>query len=359
MYAASSDSRASATPVVSVLVVSYNTRDLTLACLKSVFEQTKGIDFEVIVVDNASADGSAEAVAREVPAVRLIRCGENLGFARANNLAARAASGEFLLLLNSDTLILDGAVRRAVEFARARPDAGIVGGRTYFADMTLNPTSCHGRPTPWSLLCMGLGLSSLFRRSRLFDPESLGGWERDTPRDVDAVTGCFCLVRRRLWEQLRGFDETFFMYGEDTDLCTRAWKAGGRCMICPEARLIHLGGQSDKVRADKMVRLLRAKAQYFRKHWGAGQAGFGFMMLRTWALSRMTALGVLRLAKPSLEGPYQAWKEVWRRRQEFVADTGAGAGCPRTDATPAVSGNGIAPGRGQPEVEVAQRALCH
>ncbi len=111
---------------------------------------------------------------------------------------------------------------------------GIVGGRTYFDDMTLNPELLPRPATPWSLLCMGSGLSSVFRRSRLFDLESLGPWPRDTDNDVDIVTGCFCLVRRELWATLGGFDEGFFMYGEDTDLCIRAWQAGSACAICAE-----------------------------------------------------------------------------------------------------------------------------
>jgi len=167
---------------VSILVISYNTCDLTLACLESVFKETRQVTFEVILLDNASADGSADAVAERCPQVRLMRSGQNLGFAKGNNVAAREAQGEYLLLLNSDTVVLDGAIDKVVSFARSRPDTGIVGGRTYFGDGSLNPTSCHGRPTPWSLLCMGLGLSSVFRGSRLFDPESIGGWRRDSVR---------------------------------------------------------------------------------------------------------------------------------------------------------------------------------
>jgi GT2 family glycosyltransferase len=306
-------------PVVSIIVVSYNTRELTLACLNSVIEQTTGIDYELIVVDNASEDGSAAAIAQAAPSARLIALERNIGFARANNLAAKRACGEFLLLLNPDTVLLDHAVERVVAFARAHQEAGIVGGRTFFADMSLNYTSCHGRPTPWSLVCVGLGLSSLLRRSRLFDPESLGSWRRDSAREVDVVTGCLCLIRRELWDTLGGFDESFFMYGEDTDLCIRAWKAGSSCMICPDARALHLGGQSEKVRADKMIRLFHAKAQLFRKHWSRRGASFGVMMLRTWALTRMIAFRVLQPAKPSFKVSYAAWREVWRRRDEWQA----------------------------------------
>ena len=311
---------------VSVIIVSFNTRELTLACLRTLYAQTQGVSFEAIVVDNDSADGSADAVAAEFPRAKLIRAGRNLGFAAANNLAARGAAGAFILLLNSDTEVLDGAVQRAVAFARRHPEAGIVGGRTFFADGRLNRNSCHGRPTPWSMLCLGTGLASLFRGSALFNPEGLGPWMRDTPREVDAVTGCFLLIRADLWRALGGFDESFFMYGEDTDLCLRARRANSRCLVCPEARIIHHGGQSDRVRADKMVRLFRAKAQLVRKHWRPSTVWLGLGMLRLWPLSRAAALGLLRLARPRLRETHAAWSEVWRRRAEFTAPVPAVGG---------------------------------
>jgi GT2 family glycosyltransferase len=313
---------------VSVLIISYNTRDLTAACLRSVFAETRDLSFEVIVLDNASSDGSAELVAAEFPQVRLLRPGRNLGFAAGNNAAARHAAGDYLLLLNPDTVVLDNAIGTAAAFARAHPEAGVVGGRTFKADGSLDYRSCHGRPTPWSSLCMGIGLSSLFQRSRLFNPESLGRWRRDTVRRVDAVSGCFFLVERCLWQQLGGFDESFFMYWEDTDLCLRAGAAGRACLICPDAKLIHHGAQSDRVRSEKIIRLFRAKAQLVRKHWSPATRGLGVWSLNCYALSRLTALGLLRRLwprRPALGESYAVWQEVWSRRGEFAAPTPAGS----------------------------------
>jgi GT2 family glycosyltransferase len=271
----------------------------------------------VVVLDNASADGSAEAIAAEFPQVRLIASKENLGFARGNNVAAREAGGEYLLLLNPDTVVLDGAIEKAWRFARENPAAGIVGGRTYFEDGTLNYSSCHGTPTPWSVLCMGLGLSAVFRRSAVLNPESLGAWKRDTVREVPAVTGCFFLLKRSLWESLSGFDESFFMYAEETDLCLRARKLGHKCMICPDAKLIHYGGASEKVRSEKMIRLFRAKHQLLRKHWSRPAARYGLAMLDLWAGSRMAALSLLRRVRPKYQAGYEAWREIWQRRGEY------------------------------------------
>lgn len=302
---------------VSVLIISYNTCELTLACLRSIYAQTHDVAFEVIVLDNASTDGSAAAIAREFPQVRLIEPGKNLGFSIGNNVAARYATGEYLLLLNPDTVILDGAIQTATRFAMARPEAGIVGGRAFKGDGTLDYRSCHGRPTPWSVFALSSGLGAVFKQSTWFNPESLGPWKRDSVRVVDAVTGCFLLIGRRLWEQLDGFDESFFMYGEDTDLCLRASRLGKCCLICPDARLIHYGGQSDRVRADKVVRLFRAKVQLFQKHWAAHAVPLGVWSLKLHAWVRMSALGLLRWVQPARSAGYAAWSEVWRRRHEF------------------------------------------
>ena len=302
---------------ISVLIVSYNTRQMTLDCLRSVYEQTRDVSFEVIVVDNMSSDGSAEAIAQQFPTVDLIVPGSNLGFARANNLAARRAKGQYILLLNPDTVILDRAIDQVVRFARSRAEVGIVGGRTFFGDGSLNYNSCHGRPTLWSLFCLGTGLSSAFRRSRIFNPEAFGTWKRDTVRTVDAVTGCFLLIDTQLWRELDGFDESFFIYCEDTDLCLRSWAQGRSCMICPDARLIHYGGQSDRVRPDKMVRLFRARAQLIVKHWRRGTHWFGIAAFQSWALSRMLAHGLLRLVQPRRQRDFETWREIWQRRAEF------------------------------------------
>ena len=318
---------ASAAPQLSVLVVSYGTRELTLACLSSLRAAARGLDVEVVVWDNASDDGSAEAVRSAFPEALVVASEENLGFGRAVNRAARLARADLLLLLNPDTLVREGTLRALLAFAAAHLEAGIVGGRTLFPDGRLNPTSCWGRPTPWSLLCAGLGLSSLLRRNRLFDPESLGRWGRDSVREVDVVTGCLLLVRRALWERLGGFDERFFMYGEDADLCLRARAAGSRCLIAPEAVIVHHGGASERVRAEKLVRLFRAKAQLFEKHWSPAAARFGVVMLDLWAGTRAAAHAVTGNA--AARG---AWREAWRRRAAWslvsvrrAADEAAGA----------------------------------
>lgn len=302
---------------VSILIVSFNTRRLTLECLCSVYAETTGITFEVIVVDNASNDGSADAIAERYPQAELVRSKENLGFAGGNNLAAERATGEYLLLLNPDTVVLSGAIQELVTFAKMQSNAGIYGGRTFHADGTLNPASCWRRATIWSIFCRGVGLSSIFRRSSVFDSETYGRWPRDTVREVDLISGCFFLIEKGLWDRLGGFDTRFFMYCEEADLCLRARALGARCLICPDAQIIHYGGASEKDRSDKLVKSFRAKAHLVHKHWRKVDALFAILMLDFWALSRTAIHGMLRPINRASGEAYVEWRQVWRRRAEW------------------------------------------
>jgi hypothetical protein len=304
-------------PAVSVIVVSYNTREMTLDCLRSVHAETRRHRFELIVIDNASTDGSAEAIAAEFPHLHLTASGENHGFAVANNLAAARARGEWLLLLNPDTVVRDGAIDTLLEFATQHAEAAIFGGRTLFADGSLNPTSCWARPTLWSSLACAVGLTSLFRGSRLFDPEAMGDWRRDSVRKVDIVTGCFFLLRKRVWDRLGGFDPQFFMYGEEADLCLRAAREGLVCLVCPQAEIIHFGGASETVRAGKMIRLFRARSQLYARHWNPVAAWLGTRMLDLWALVRLLAFTVGRIFRLTGSENLEIWREIWKNRQAW------------------------------------------
>lgn len=302
--------------VLSIIIVSFNTREMILGCLRSIRSEILGIDFEVIVVDNASQDGSPGAIASEFPEARLMELKDNLGFARANNLAAAGARGEYLLLLNPDTVVLEGSVQALLDFARSHPEAGIVGGRTLYDDRSLNITSCFNLPSLWSLFCQGTGLSSAFRSCRLLNPELIGSWPRDTVRRVGVITGCFLLLRRDFWDQLGGFDEVFFMYSEDTDLSYRAAQAGKICLHCPSAEIIHHGGGSEGIKSDKTVRVNRGKAQFMRKHWSPIAFRFGVLMLDLQAWSRMIAHAPRAVFGGESES-FKAWREVWRRRDRW------------------------------------------
>ncbi len=304
---------------VTVIVVSYNTRDLTLKCLATLYAETRQTAFRCVVIDNASEDGSADAVARAFPQVELIRSSENLGFARANNQVAARAETEWLLLLNPDTEIHDGAIDRLLAFARANPQAGITGGRTVFPDGSLNIASCWMRITPWSAFCNATGLSSVFAGSGLFNPEGIGGWARDSVREVDIVVGCFLMIPRALWNELGGFDLKYFMYGEEADLCLRARALGYRPMITPEAEIMHLvGAASGAFQARKYAMIAKARMTLIRDHWPGPLVPFGAAMLRLWAGSRALALGMVARITGKKRDSARKWAEIWATRRDWL-----------------------------------------
>lgn len=307
-------------PELSIIVVSYNTRQMTLDCLTSVVEQTQCVSYELIVVDNASSDGSAEALGRHPGVSRLIALDENIGFARANNLAVAEARGAFVLLLNPDTIVLDRAIDRLMSFAEKTPSAMIWGGRTLFRDGRLNPTSAYGRMTPWRLLCRATGLAAVLPKVPLFNGEAIAGWDRDSEREVDIVTGCLLLTTRELWQRLGGFDPVFFMYGEETDLCLRARKLGARPRIAPEVTIVHFGGASEATREGKLVKLLAAKATLIERHFTAPMKVPGLFLNAMWPLTRWFALSVwgrLTGRDTDLEKA-NVWRSIWQRREEWI-----------------------------------------
>ena len=275
-------------PKVSIVIISYNTRELTLACIQSVFVEAKSKNYEIIVLDNDSSDGSAEAIEAEFSdRVKIIRSSENLGFAAGNNEAAKDVSGEYLLLLNPDTVVLNSAIDVLLEFAEENANAKIWGGRTVFADGRLNARSCWTRQTLWGLVCQVFGLTSMFSRSTFFNPEVIGGWDRNGDRQVDIVSGCFLMIKRHFWKELGGFDRAFFMYGEEADLCLRARKSGALPAVTSNATIIHIGGASETHQPDKLIRLIKAKSLLIERHFTEKTIKPGLYLLSLWPLSRL------------------------------------------------------------------------
>lgn len=304
------------TPSLSILMVNWNTREMTLACLRSLFEQTRETSFEVIMVDNDSKDGSAEAIAREFPMVRLLPEKHNHGFAKATNMAADVARGEYFLLLNTDTVVLDGAVDKLMAFSRQRPEAKIWGGRTLFGDGKLNPNSCFNRITPWSAFCLATGLTRLFSRFAFFNPEIFGKWARDDERQVDIVSGCFLLIKADDWRALGGFDLTFYMYGEESDLCARARARGALPRITPEATIIHYGGASNTRAAKRICYLHGARIGLIQRQFPMGLRKFGQNATVFAVGLRATLFKIAALIKgdEGTRANAREWGEAWSKR---------------------------------------------
>lgn len=278
---------------VSIIIINWNTRDILLDCLKSVFEQTREIPYEVIVVDNASSDDSVQRVKLEFPQVILIENKDNRGFAAANNQAMQVAKGRYVLLLNSDTIVLDGAVQKTVSFADQYPDAAVVGCKVLNPDKTLQPT-CFMFPSLLNMFLSSTYLYKIFPRSCFFGRERMTWWDRDDVREVEVITGCFMLVRREAIEQVGMMDESFFMYAEETDWCYRFKKAGWRLLFTPDAQIIHLGGQSSKAVRPKMIIQLRVGIlQFIEKHHNIVYLYLAKTMVLFWLAIRIPWWGIL------------------------------------------------------------------
>ncbi|MBN9692879.1 MAG: glycosyltransferase family 2 protein [Verrucomicrobia bacterium] len=306
-------------PECSILIISYNTSDLTVACLNSLREQENISNSEIIVFDNASSDDSESKIRALFPEVRLIASKTNLGFARANNEAARLATGRRLLLLNPDTVTLPGSLKTLLEFADQNPSCGIWGGRTIDEHGVPNP-SCRGDMTVWSLFCYSVGLTHIFPRTRLFNPESIHLWSSvDAPLDVAVVVGCYLLIDRVLWDRLKGFDPEFFMYGEEVDLCLRARSLGALPRVTPKSVIIHYGAASETSNEQKLIKLFRGKCSLMRKHWTTLNARLGQYLLVLASGIRATAEAFRdshRLTKHSTSKS-RAWTVVFRQRQKW------------------------------------------
>jgi len=244
-------------PEVSVLIVNWNTKELLRRCLLSLFE-TGGPSLEVIVVDNASVDGSAEMVRREFPQVRLVANERNIGYAAANNQGAKLARGRYFLLLNPDTEVVGGAIDKLVSFAEARPEAGAVAPKLLYPDGRLQP-SVRSFPTPAALLFSALSLDKLLtiRRSPLaihrppfasvFGRYRMAWFGYDRVAEVDQPMASALLVRREAWEQVGGMDEAMPIFFNDVDFCWRLKKLGWRIYFLPDAVVIHHHGASTRL----------------------------------------------------------------------------------------------------------------
>ena len=291
-------------PRLSVVVVSYNTRELTLRCLESVLAHPPEGGLEVFLVDNASADGSVEAVRARFPGVRVIANAHNRGFAAANNQAFERARGEFVLLLNPDTEVEAGALEAALEFIESRPRAGVVGCRVLLADGAQQSTVF--RYLRLSTVFLNLFVPAAWmRRSRWLGRSRYIGLDLDRVQDVEVVAGCFMLVPRRVLAEVGGMDEGYFMYGEEADWCHRITRAGWSVLYYPDATIVHIGGQSAKQRPEKMLRAMaRSQLLFLEKSRGKATAYAANVLMLLRDLPRAALHGLLRLLPGLRDGAF-------------------------------------------------------
>jgi GT2 family glycosyltransferase len=245
---------------LSIVIICWNDRKVILDCVESIYRETTQTEFEVILSDNGSTDGSVAAVLEKFPAVRVVENGANLGFSRGNNAGIRVARGQYVLILNPDTIIHKDALDRLIRYADDHPEAGAFGCRVLNRDGSFQHPA-NPFPTVARYWLAALGLRSVSDRYY--------GWDGTSERAVDWQSGCCVLVRADLLRELGGFDERFFYNFEEVDLCLRVWKAGKQILYYPGAQITHLGGQSTgRFPIRFALEKFRNRYRYVYKHYG-------------------------------------------------------------------------------------------
>ncbi len=293
---------ASQNPELSIVIVSYKVREKLRLCLESLRTQVEGSPrHEVIVVDNDSRDGTVEQLADSFPEVRFLAMDRNLGFSIGCNRGAALASGGWILSLNPDTIVYPDTLRDVLEFARSKPDAGIVGCRILDGDGSLQLACRRSIPTPWVAFWRLTGLSILFPKNRTFGKYNLAFLEPDQCYPVEAVSGSFLLIRSEVYREVNGFDEIFFLYGEDLDLCLRVVQAGWKVWYCGTSSIVHHKGQSAATRPwGARMDFYRAMVTFARKNFGVGPVAGALLSVVAGLLATAGHLGTLFYRRKNL-----------------------------------------------------------
>lgn len=260
---------------LSIIIVSFNTKDTTRKCLSYVRQFAPDVPYEVLVVDNASTDGSADMVEKEFPWAGLIRLSKNKGFAGGNNEGIRKASGRYVLLLNSDAFIEEGVLNSTLKFMEQNPTIGVLGCTLTNEDGSLQ-ASARMLPSLMNKFFVITGLTSRYPKSRIFGRVDFSWWDHSCPRRVGWVVGAYFLIRREVIDDIGMLDERYFLYSEEIDFCHGAQKSGWDVVFYPYARVVHLGGQSvsqsgtqvSKQGKQLIIHRIRSEFRYYRKWHG-------------------------------------------------------------------------------------------
>ena len=265
---------------VSVVIVNYNTKDMARDCLKSLYEKTSGLDFEVFFVDNNSQDGSCEMIEKEFPQVKLIKNPDNKGFGSANNIAIRKSSAKYIFCLNTDTIILDNSIKQFFDFMEKPENSNVGSCGCQLLDKEMKDQHSYGRyPRIYRIVSTLLGFAVLFPKTykRLF--RQTPNENKETPYEVEYITGADLFIRKSVLDEVGLYDEDFFMYFEDSELEYRINKAGYKNVIIPTIHIVHYCGQAEKNPSLPRLKMAReSEIKYYRKRSG-NLAAFTVKML--------------------------------------------------------------------------------
>lgn len=256
--------------VISIIIVNYNVKDFLQSLLLSLDKALKNITHEIIIVDNASTDGSVELIKNNFSNVTLIDNKKNIGFSRANNLGLKISKGKYLLLINPDTLVSEDTFTEMIKFFETHPEVGLAGCKILNPDGTLQLACRRSFPGPWTSFCKVTGLSSLFPKSKIFARYNLTYLDEKKSYEVDAVSGSFMMFTRKVYEEIGGLDEEYFMYGEDLEYCYRIQKSGYKIYYVASTQIIHYKGESTKRSSiDETKFFYSAMHLFVKKHFSA------------------------------------------------------------------------------------------
>jgi GT2 family glycosyltransferase len=304
---------------LSIIIVNWNAQALLRDCLEHVHKTVTQTQYEIIVIDNNSTDGSQDMLKRDFPAVRLIENTDNAGFAHANNQGMAISQGRYILLLNSDAFVGENTIDTMIQFMDARPQAGMSACQLLNQDGSLQP-SCYSFPSLTTEFYTALQLDKLFPRSPEFGRYLMTYWDFDAVRSVDAVMGAFMLVRREVVDQVGMMDDSYFMYSEEFDWCYRIRQHGWDILYNPAVQTVHLwGGSSQQVRIEMFLQLYRSKVRFFRKNYGARSARLLKLVIGFGCLLRIGpgAVYYLRAASPEKREKHRAFQQLLRTLPAF------------------------------------------
>lgn len=305
---------------LSIIIVNWNTKDFVRDCICSILRETSGIDYEIVVVDNASHDGCDEVLRRNFPSAKYVQAPRNLGFAGANNLGVREAGGVALLFLNPDTVVRDRAIARLLARLKSLPDAGALGARLLNSDLSYQTSCIKAYPTLLNQILMAEALQKRFPRWKIWGMEAAFRSSRE-PAVVQAISGACIMIKRSVFDKIGGFHEKYFMYSEDVDLCLMCGQHGLRNYYIPEAVIVHHGGGgSSQAGGSSFSNLMFSESRYlyFRRNKGAAYAlAYRFCV----TLSGLARVGVAALAllfqwKPSAR---KQWSESIKKWRSLIA----------------------------------------
>jgi GT2 family glycosyltransferase len=304
---------------LSIIIVNWNSKPFVEACVRSIFEQARHLNFEIIVLDNASCDGCGEMLAAKFPDVIFLQCDQNLGFSKGNNRAAQLARGDVLLFLNPDTEVRPGAIQRLLAVTRSKPDAGAVGARLLNSDGSLQESCLQAFPTILNQMADADLLRRWFPRWPLWGTLPLYSGKAEAEA-VEGISGACIMTPKSVFNDVGGFSENYFMYFEDMDYCLKASKAGRTNYFVPQAEIVHHGGKSATTAAGKFSSVMMAESawRFFVKEHGPGSAGLFRFCLALKAISRSLAVALLYVTartaprRTRLKSAFCKWKWVAR-----------------------------------------------